>query len=254
MHPGRLVRGRTRQRNPLPPPAIRIKPDLTAPLALEETSVPTTDAPMPRGRPSAQGNPRSGASCRGLKRRATGVPRGSVREGRRGRKRIVVLARRHRSGRVRAQENALQGTAVDNPPRGRLRVGRDRPTGAARVWAAATEGARLAPDRRGTKGKAATVRDSIKAVQVHGQAPGLDLNHPDRRRLAPVNSGQRIHEATDSEMNRLAARGRLKATAAPVSVLLHYPVLPAERAGAVRSQPVAAKQKPQGRDPAPGRV
>jgi hypothetical protein len=238
-------------------------PGRSAPFArLKEISVLPAGAPVPQRRPSALANPQAVDSPQGGRTRAQRVRRGSAPDGRRGRKTIAVAARQRHLLRLGTAENAVRGIAAGRPPRGRLRAGRDRLTGPGRGPAAPAEGAHLAPSQSGTREKAATARDSIKADQAPERAIGLDLRRPDlkspdlkrpdlkrpdRRRQGPVNSSQRIRGATDRDLSGPAAHGRLQGSAAPDHVLPLQPVLPAAKAWPVRSQPAPANRAQAGR-------
>jgi hypothetical protein len=161
------LRDRTHRKSPPAPRTIGNNPGLSAPLArLAKNSVLPGDTPMPQERLSAHGNPQRVDSCQGWQTRAQGVPRNSARDAQPGRKKTAVPAPRRHSVRLRVIETAVQGTEVGRPPRGRLRVARDRLTRPAPALAASAQPAHLAPSRPGTRGKVATVRDSIEADQA----------------------------------------------------------------------------------------
>jgi len=225
-------RARTHRKSPLSPRTIGNKPGVSVPLVHPlENSVPPADAPQK-------------------------VPRISAPAGRRGRKKIAVPAHRHHSVRFRVVETAVQGIAAARPPQGQPRDRGDRLTGSAPAQAAPAEAAHSAPSRPGTRGKTATVRDSIKRDHApkQDQAPvraiGQDLKPQDRPRLGPLNSGQRIRSAIDRDWSRPAARDRLRGTAAPDCGHLHQPVRPAARAWLARSRPAPANLAPAARDQA----
>jgi hypothetical protein len=244
-------RGVTHRKEPLAPRTIGNNQGHSAPLArLVRISVRPADAPMPGERLSTLGDPQREDSCPGRAMLAPRVPQNSPPAGRHGRKKTVVPAHLGHSARVRAAGTAGQGIAAGRLPRDQPQVARDRQAKPALVLAVAAEAVHLEPSRPGTRGKAATARDSINPHRVPGKAIGQDLKPQGRRRRDPVNEGHRTRPATDRDLSGPAARDLLKDSAVQARGRPHQAVPHAARAWRARLRPAPANPAQAGRGPA----
>jgi hypothetical protein len=244
-------RGLIHRKEPLAPRTIGNNPGLSAPRArLVKISVPPEDAPVPGERLLALGNRQRADSCPGRAMLAQRVPQNSAPAGRRGRKKTVVPAHPHPSVPVGRAGTAGQGIAAGRLPRDQPRVARDHQTEPALALAVAAEAAPLEPGRPGTRGKAATARDSINPHRAPGKAIGPDSKPQGRRRRDPVNEGHRTRPATDRDLSGPAARDRLKDSAVQARGLPHQAVHHAARAWPARLRPAPASPAQAGRGPA----